>query len=538
VSHIGPILAALVSLAAVDLGWAAAAPRPWLVLALAAVPWILGGLVRRLAVRGHFRIGSVGERVLHVSPVVLQWIAATSLGWFAFLEERFGVSLSLEAWPGLQLVAGLAPYLVYQLVAIDAGSRLSPHPSGDAKRARNLQLRLFATAFLPLLVYLGFSSLVALSETARVHVEEVSIFSALFTVCLILFLLWFLPRLITHAWETVPIEAGWMREMLESVARRVGFRYRDLLLWRTGRLLSNAAIVGFTPRSRVVLFSDALLTQLRPDELAAVFTHEIGHAKRGHVVTFASWSLVLLLSADLIVTWIGDPSLSLLLGAFAAALLVWYLAFGYMSRRFELEADLESREFFGESSALIRALAAVSGPFGHDRKSWRHFSPARRMRFLQEVDLDPSIGRRLQRRLRVFARAGWVLCALTLVAEGYQLTGEWTRERVTAELRLGRFARADELLEAAQEPLDEESLALVRFAATLPDGLEGGELEERGRAALGQGRAADAVRLVELAILRGRRDLIGVLDTLQPRQEGQGDPSGPVPPEWRALLDR
>ena len=205
---------------------------------------------------------------------------------------------------------------------------------------------------------------------------------------------------------------------------------------------------------------------------------------------------------------------------------------------FELEADLESREFFGESSALIRALAAVSGPFGHDRKSWRHFSPARRMRFLQDVDLDPSIGRRLQRRLRVFARTGWVLCALTLVAEGYQLAGEWTRERLTAELRLGRFTRAGELLETAEETLDEESLALVRFAATLPDGLEGEELEERGRAALRRGRVADAVRLVELAILRGRRDLIGVLAALQPAQEGEGDPAGSVPPVWRALFER
>ena len=53
----------------------------------------------------------------------------------------------------------------------------------------------------------------------------------------------------------------------------------------------------------------------------------------------------------------------------------------------------------------------------------------------------------------------------------------------------------------------------------------------------GRGRPRDS-RHVELAILRGRRDLIGVLDTLQPRQEGQGDPSGLVPPEWRALLDR
>jgi len=539
-SYIGHILVALVSLATVDFGWCSEVAYPGILVALTVSPWIVGRVVRRLVMAGRFRIAALGERLLSALPVLLQWWAASGLGWFAFLKEHIGLDLSLETWPGLSLLAGLAPYLVYQLVAIDAESRLSPHSSGSASRSRNLQLRFFATALIPFLVYLSFSSLVGLSETTRVHVEEVSIFSALFTLSLIAFLLWFLPRLIVHAWETVPMEAGWMREMLEGVAKRVNFRYRELLLWRTGRMLSNAAIVGFTRNSRVVLFSDALLTQLRPEELAAVFTHEIGHAKRGHVVSFAAWSLVFLLGANVLVGLLEEPELPLYLGIFATALVAWYLAFGYMSRRFELEADLESRAFFGESGALIRALAAVSGPRGQDHTSWRHFSPMRRMQFLQAVDLDPGIGIRLQKRMRWVARTGWVLCLLVLAAEGNQLVENWTPERLSAELRLGHYAHAALLLEEVRDELDEASIAMVEFAGDLADGLRVDELERRSRTEYQRGNQESTVHLLQLSILRGARELIPVLEWLRSPDGGEDGKEGvseaELPEAWRTLL--
>ena len=63
--------------------------------------------------------------------------------------------------------------------------------------------------------------------------------------------------------------------------------------------MANAAIVGFLPGHRTVLFSDSLLAGLPPRELAAVFAHEIGHARRHHVLVFGAWTLVFFLAGDL-----------------------------------------------------------------------------------------------------------------------------------------------------------------------------------------------------------------------------------------------
>ena len=47
-----------------------------------------------------------------------------------------------------------------------------------------------------------------------------------------------------------------------------------------------------------------------------------------------------------------------------SVIFLWYLAFGYLSRRFELEADLESLRVVGSSAPLISALELVIvGPF-------------------------------------------------------------------------------------------------------------------------------------------------------------------------------
>ena len=61
--------------------------------------------------------------------------------------------------------------------------------------------------------------------------------------------------------------------------------------------MSNAAIVGVGGR-RVVLFSDSLLASLPPGELAAVYGHEIGHAKSRHVAVFLVWTLAFFIAGD------------------------------------------------------------------------------------------------------------------------------------------------------------------------------------------------------------------------------------------------
>ncbi|HEV3386750.1 MAG TPA: M48 family metalloprotease, partial [Gemmata sp.] len=79
-----------------------------------------------------------------------------------------------------------------------------------------------------------------------------------------------------------PVRAG-----LEAVAKRLHFRCTDFLLWPTHGAMANAMIVGLLPRVRYVIFTDRILEELLPDELDAVFGHEAGHAKHGHIWLYA-----------------------------------------------------------------------------------------------------------------------------------------------------------------------------------------------------------------------------------------------------------
>src|SRR5262249_61806985 len=72
-----------------------------------------------------------------------------------------------------------------------------------------------------------------------------------------------------------------------ALAKRLHFRCSDFLLWPTHGAAANAMIVGLLPRVRYVIFTDRILEELPPEELDAVFGHEVGHAKHGHIWLYA-----------------------------------------------------------------------------------------------------------------------------------------------------------------------------------------------------------------------------------------------------------
>lgn len=504
------LLLALGTLAAADAGYVLS-PR-WggaAVLPLALVPIALGAVVQRLLLQGRFRVALVGERALAHSPVVLQALALLALDWRGALERWLSLSVSLEGWPGPELLAGLAPFVLYELVAIDARARLGESRSVEVRRVRGFQVRLFLSAILPIVVFVALSSAIRSSERLRAYLEEVALLNALLTVLLLGFFVTVLPELLRRTWDTVPVERGGLRDMLEELARSARFRCRDLLVWRTANQMANAAIVGFTPQSRIVLFSDALLAQLRPNEVAAVFAHEIGHARRHHAAAFAAFAVLAFLGLDLAFTWIDLSSEGVAVGLFAAGMLAWYLAFGYLSRRFELEADLESVELLGEAGALADALHAVVGAHAHERSSWRHFSTAKRVRFLAAVQADPGLGQRLRRGLAAWRIVIVLLLIAAVAGELFTLTRSWGADRVRAHLRLGEYESAARLLPALQG--DERELAALvergrgveRGARTAP------ALEELARESLSRGDARAAAVELRLALLRGADARLG-----------------------------
>jgi Zn-dependent protease with chaperone function len=405
---------------------------------------------------------------------------------------------------------------------------------------RAFQLRLFLSALLPILLYLALSSLVARDPALRVRLEQVGLLGGLWTIFLLVTLVLFLPFFLRHAWDTAQLEAGGLRSQLEDVARRAGYRWRELLVWHTGQQMANAVIVGFTARTRLVLFSDLLLAQLGPRELAAVFAHEMGHARRGHAAVFAAFALTFFLAADLLVAWSGITSTLATLGGLLLVLVLWYLAFGFLSRRFELEADLESLRVLGESGPLVRALELVTGAHAHQRSSWRHFSTKDRVAFLQGVERDPVIGLKLRLALLRWRRLSFALFGLVALLECIHLARSWDEDWVLADLRLGRYEQAGQRAERGDVAPD--TAALAQLAASLPGEARTKErLEERALQALARGDLERTRGLLGLAVLRGADELDPVWTALDRHLAGE-DPGVSLeefPETWRnALAER
>jgi STE24 endopeptidase len=287
----------------------------------------------------------------------------------------------------------------------------------------------------------------------------VGLFAAAFGVLLLGGFLLSLPWMVRHVWSTRPLPRGYQRDLVEGLARHVDLRCGQVLVWDTGNQMSNAAVVGIGPR-RVVLLSDALLGELPPRELAAVFAHEAAHVKRHHVLIFLAWSLAFFLTADLVTLWSGIESELAATGVVALAFGAWYLAFGWLSRRFELEADLWSAETTRDPGALASALERVGSTHGR-KTGWRHFGTEDRIEFLQRATLDPAVGRRLRTTLNRAGKLGALAMALTLALELWTLIDQLDEDRLRADLRLGHYESAETRLEHMQ-PDPDLSRALER----------------------------------------------------------------------------
>ena len=534
------ILLALGVLALVETGLEPLWRLPALVPLLLVLPHGLAWFAVRAGRAGHLRRAALLQAVLPWSAPLVQLAAVLGFGWVAATTGLLAGGPRVDFAPGLDLLLALLPYLVAELATIDARGRASGLGPDLGRGMARLQTRLFLSAVLPIAAYVLLSNAVALHPTLHAWVDHVALASATFAGLLLALFALALPALLRSTWETEPLGPGWQRLVVEETARRAGFRCKEIRVWHTSNLMANAAVIGFLPQHRVVLLSDALLHQLGPSELAAVFAHEMGHAQRRHVWVFAAWALAFFLAADVLLTWLALESLGLELAIFAAVVGSWYLSFGYLSRRFELDADLASVSATGDPDGLIRALERVGGAHARERSSWRHFSVADRVRFLTANRFDPSVGQRLRRRLSRWSRAGVVAFLVAAGLELALLVESMPVDRVRVDLRLGRFAQARE--RASGLDLEPRLAASVEETAGWPEGAKPPALLEGARRALEGGRLGGALALLDLADLRGGvlpeglRAVLGLAaegDLAAARSLGQG-----LSPEWRAALGR
>jgi STE24 endopeptidase len=262
--------------------------------------------------------------------------------------------------------------------------------------------------------------------------------------------------------RTMP--SGPLRSRLEDAGRRLRFRCSDILVWNTRKAMANAMVVGILPWPRYVVFTDRLLHDFTPDEVEAVFGHEVGHVKHLHMLyyfLFLSVSMTVLgLLAHLCLSPFLDNSQQHFeaLPMVGLVLLYIFVVFGFISRRCERQADIygcrtvscghdncQEHEAGVELApcasglcptgirTFIRALEKVADVNGISRdrpgllQSWQHSTIARRVAFLQQMIADPGIEPVFQRRVALvkwglFVVLG-VLLAAVLVTGSFALAG-------------------------------------------------------------------------------------------------------------------
>ncbi len=257
-----------------------------------------------------------------------------------------------------------------------------------------------------------------------------------------------MPLLLKPALGLKPMPPGPTRDRLEDLARRFRFRCADLLLWPTRGQMVNAMVVGIAPRARYVVFTDRLVDSLAPDELDAVFGHEVGHAKHHHIPYYV---LFFILSAVAVTGLVGLGAAAAIergwidaaawepwagLPPLAALVVHIFLFFGHLSRVCERQADLYGcRVASGGDGiapagidAMIRALERVADLGGDATaarrptllrrllallRSWQHGSIDERIRYLRRVLERPDLERGFQWRAYVLK---WAIVAAHVAA--------------------------------------------------------------------------------------------------------------------------
>jgi Zn-dependent protease with chaperone function len=234
-----------------------------------------------------------------------------------------------------------------------------------------------------------------------------------------------------------PLPDGPLRDRLLAAARRLKFRCNDILLWDTRNTVANAMVTGPSPFLRYVVLTDRLVNELEPEEVEAVFGHEVGHVKHHHMLfyfLFLLVSLVALVGVWKVLEEVEMPGVHALLNEHVPGVMAWlstyqilamlplltvfgvyiFVVFGFLSRRCERQADIHgcrtvSVQVFIDALEKVARLNGISRDRPGWLSSWQHSTIARRVDFLEQMRVDPALEPRFQRsvwRLKL----GMALC--------------------------------------------------------------------------------------------------------------------------------
>jgi STE24 endopeptidase len=444
----------------------------WVQQQLAANPHQRSTIQRRYGrARLYFMLGLMGMYGLSLYVFGWGWAVPTGL---PQLVETFRESLqrgpsTLPEWmtspdrplPGAEILV-LAPFFVGLLLAwacfYDAESAL--HDYGPDEESEPFWTRWeyvlynarqnLALVLVPILLMIASRGLRRLCPDSSVEGQILAFAGGGLTLVAFVFMPWALRAIL----GLTPLPEGPLRDRLMATARRLNFRFSNILVWHTRRNMVNAMVAGIVPWVRYVLLTDRLIDELTPDEIEAVFGHEVGHVKHYHIPFYLGFLLLSLMLIIVALEWVVRfvPSLKDLadsgpmetvpvvvaMGAYV------FLVFGFLSRRCERQADVygcravscqrtdctgheTTTELASGGAGLcptgvrtfigaLEKVALLNG-ISRDRpgwlQSWQHSTIGRRVAFLETVLKDLSAERRFQRRVAVVK---WSLLVGIIVA--------------------------------------------------------------------------------------------------------------------------
>ncbi|MCA8916491.1 MAG: M48 family metalloprotease [Planctomycetes bacterium] len=207
----------------------------------------------------------------------------------------------------------------------------------------------------------------------------------------------FIPFAVRMILPGGPLPEGRLRRRLEAYARDNNLRVSQILVWRTGsRMFATAFVIGLIRPFRYVFITDSLMRRMSEDEILAVFAHEMGHVRHRHLW----WLLAFILSFTVVLLGLAHGMSMFVAGtngeliATGLLLLYGYHVFGYVSRRFERQADaFAANTTSPELISQVFVKLGMDNPAAMRKSGWRHFSLDRRVREIVLARAHPEVKR-------------------------------------------------------------------------------------------------------------------------------------------------
>jgi Zn-dependent protease with chaperone function len=417
-----------------------------------------------------------GTIVQSIVPILYRWPSAAMH--LEFPQAILGTLPAMIAWVGLWWAQyPVDQALREQNVLENLNDDLPVHAPPTFLKTVNANFRLqIAFTLMPVAFILVLRD-VATLVLGIIGAKDVQGIENVIMVPATLAVLLFAPELLRRVLHTERLADSPLRRRLEAMCHEAKLGYREILLWRTGGTMGNAAVMGLFGRVRYVLLSDLLLETMTDQQIEAVFAHELGHVVHKHLWWFVLFAIIAMLfmagPGEQVMAhvqqWYVDvhhhslDSWDTLSGLVGGVLFfgLFVLAFGYLSPRFERQADVyaartmqkeatlqppqsqaaiesptsdsvpaivyyDSPTHVGEYGAGVFAAAlhrvAIINHMPVTARNWSHGSIAQRMRALHEMSADPAHTTRFDKTM-VRLYVGLVLCVCIL--------GMWTAVQST-----------------------------------------------------------------------------------------------------------